>query len=286
LQDSFTTPANIYFYTYYRDYRTGLSTQFNIYRPDGSVFQSWQDVPPANTFFGGAYRAAAYAFSASDPAGTWRFEANYNGQIYETYFNVNAPAALTLLSPNGGEQWARLLPHTITWADNLGGQVNIALYHNGVYSAALAYNTPSDGSYPWLPDAALAPGPGYTLRITSVTGPAVTDASDAAFSLVDPHLAAHDDFALTTDTTPIAIDVLSNDDNPAGGPLTITAFGPPLSGTVGLSGAQLVYTPTLLLLGPDVFTYTVTTATEQAQARVTVLVVPNLLRVFLPLAQR
>jgi hypothetical protein len=164
--------------------------------------------------------------------------------------------------------------------------VNIALYHNGVYSAALAYNTPSDGEYQWLPDAALAPGPGYSIRITSVTGPAAFDDSDAPFSLADTPLAAHDDSALTTDTTPVAIDVLANDEHAAGGPITITAFGPPLSGTVSLAGARLVYTPALGLFGPDVFTYTVSTAAEQAQASVTVLVIPEVFRVFLPAVRR
>ena len=39
LQDSFTTPHNIYFYAYYRDFQGALTTQLNIYRPDGSTFQ-------------------------------------------------------------------------------------------------------------------------------------------------------------------------------------------------------------------------------------------------------
>ncbi len=79
-----------------------------------------------------------FAFSANDPAGTWRFEASYNGQTVETFFNVNAPPTITVGSPNGGEQWDRRLAHAITWTDNFGGEVNIALYHNGLYSATLA----------------------------------------------------------------------------------------------------------------------------------------------------
>jgi murein DD-endopeptidase MepM/ murein hydrolase activator NlpD len=285
-QDSFTTPSTVYFYTYYRDYRTGLTTQFSIYRPDGSVFHAWQDVPDSNTFYSGAYQAVAYAFSAADPAGTWRFEAKYNSQVYETFFNVNAPPAVRVASPNGGEQWSKAFAHSLTWTDNLGGQVNIALYRNGQYSATLAYNAPSNGQYLWAPDSTLPPGPGYTIRVTSVTGPAVYDASDAPFGLTDAGLVARDDFALTPNTTAVTLDVLGNDDRPIGAPITITALGPPLSGTVSLSGAQVVYTPTLGLLGPDVFTYTVSTSTDSAQAAVTVLVVSQVRRLFLPAIRR
>jgi hypothetical protein len=68
-----------------------------------------------------------FNFSGSEPAGAWCFEAVYNGRVYETFFNVN-----------------------------------IALYHNGVYGATLANNTPGDGEYLWVLGSAISPGPGYT----------------------------------------------------------------------------------------------------------------------------
>lgn len=183
LQDSFTTPQTIYFYAFYRDYQGALATQLAIYRPDGTVFQSWQ-YTSATTFSSAWSGAWAPGFPADAPSGTWRFEAIYNGQAYQTFFNVNSPTSLTVGSPNGGEQWDRLLAHTITWADNLSGEVNIALYKDSVYSATLASNTASDGEYLWTPDAALAPGPGYSVRVTSVTSPALQDASDAPFTVI------------------------------------------------------------------------------------------------------
>jgi murein DD-endopeptidase MepM/ murein hydrolase activator NlpD len=285
LQDSFITPANIYFYVYYRDYQGALATQIKIYRPDGSVFQS-ASYTDGSTFSSAWYHSWAYAFSNSDPAGTWHFEATYNSQIYETFFNVNSPTTITIGSPNGGEQWDRKAAHAITWTDNLGGEVNIALYHNSVYSATLASNTASDGEYLWTPDAALPIGSGYTIRVTSVISPNVYAASDASFALIDAPLMARNDFAITPVTTPVTIDILSNDEEPAGKPITITALGFPLSGTINLINAQLVYTPTLSFLGSDVFTYTVSSSTEQASATVSVLVVNEVFPVFLPLIQR
>ena len=227
-----------------------------------------------------------FDFPARTPAGTWRFEAAYNGQVYETFFNVNAPPIITVGSPNGGEQWDRLLTHPVTWTDNLGGEVNIALYHNGVYSATLASNTPSDGEYLWLPDPALAIGTGYTIRVSSVISPAVYDASDAPFTLADAALIARDDFALTPINTPVTIDALSNDEAPNNDALTITALGTPITGTVSLVNSNLVYTPTLDFLGTDVFTYTASTNTEHADATVTVIVAAEVFRVFLPMVIR
>ena len=284
LQDSFTTPRNIYFYTYYRDYQGALATQFNIYKPNGDIFQTWS-YTSATAFASAWSYAQVFAFSSNEPAGTWRFEATYNGQVYETFFNVNAPPALTVGSPNGGEQWDRTLTHSVTWADNLGGDVNLALYHNGIYSTTIASNTPSDGAYLWAPDTTLAAGPGYTIRVTSVISPALYDASDAPFTLIEVHLIARDDFVLTPMNTPVTIDILGNDEVPVGEPLTITA-GLPLSGTVSEVSAHLVYTPTLDFLGTDVLTYTVRTSTEQAEATVTVIVAAEVFRSFLPLVQR
>ncbi len=147
-------------------------------------------------------------------------------------------------------------------------------------------NTPSDGEYLWTPDSALAKGSGYTIRVSSVISPAVSDASDAPFALIDAPLVARDDFALTLMSTPVTIDILRNDENPSGDPLTITALGIPISGTVSLINTRVVYTPTAAFLGSDVFTYTASTTTEQATANVTVLVVAEIFRSFLPVIQR
>ena len=95
-QDSFTTPRNIYFYTYYRDYQGALATQLNIYRPDGSIFQSSQYASGNNTFSSMWSNGWVVNFSTNEPAGTWRFEATYNGQVYRTFFNLNAPPTVVL----------------------------------------------------------------------------------------------------------------------------------------------------------------------------------------------
>lgn len=184
LQDSFTTPRNIYFYIYYRDYQAALATQLSLYRPDGSLFQSTQYAPGGSAFYSAWSYGWAVNFSGGEPAGAWRFAATYNGQTYETFFNVNAPPTLTVSRPNGGEEWDILLPHSVTWADNFGGAVNIALYHNGVFSGTLASLAPSDGDYVWVPGWGYPPDSGYRIRVTSALSPTVYDESDAPFTLL------------------------------------------------------------------------------------------------------
>jgi murein DD-endopeptidase MepM/ murein hydrolase activator NlpD len=181
-QDSFTAPVNVYFYAYYRDFQGALPTQFTVYQPNGAVFQSW--IYTSATTFSSAWSAGqVLAFAPADPAGTWRYEAVYNGQTYQTFFNLNDPTTIALTSPNGGEQWARALAHTVTWNDNLGGAVNIALYHNNFLTATLATNWPSDGAYLWWPAPTQTITSGYTIRVTSVISPVLYDESDAPFAL-------------------------------------------------------------------------------------------------------
>ncbi len=215
LQDSFSAPANIYFYAYFRDYQNSLPAQLKIYHPDGSIFKEWT-YSAANPPFSSAWNPGwVYAVAPTDPAGTYRFEAVYNGQVYQTFFNVNDPTQISISAPNGGEQWDRRTAHTITWQDNLGGDVNIALYRSGIYSTTLASNFPSSGAFPWTPGTALPAGPGYTVRITSVISPGLSAESSAPFSLTNIALTARDDFGMTTANTPVTINVLGNDTFPA-----------------------------------------------------------------------
>lgn len=286
LQDSFTTPRNIYFYVYYRDYQAALATQLKLYRPDGSLFQSAQYAPGNNAFYSAWSYGWVVNFTGGEPAGTWRFEATYNGQTYETFFNVNAPTAITMGGPNGGEQVNRLLPYSITWNDNLGGAVNIALYRHGVYSTTVVSNTPSDGEYVWTPGPTLLLGAGYKIRVINVIHPATYDESDGAFTLTETHLTAHNDWVLAPSGLPVTIDVLGNDDKPIGEVITLTALSIPVSGTASIVNSQVIYTPTTSFLGSDVFTYTVNTATEQSSASVTVMFVNQILRLFLPVMRR
>ncbi len=290
LQDNFTTPGRIYFYVYYRDFQGALATWLKITRPDGSTYSSWQYAPAGTAFSPVWYQGWAYQFSASDPAGTWRFEATYNGQAHETFFNVNAPATLNVKSPNGGELWDLRHTHSLSWADNIGGDVNIALYRNGAYASSIAYNTPSNGSYEWSLDPALPPGSGYTVRVSSVIRSAsfvLFDESDAPFTLTDgPVITARHDIALMAVNNAVVIDALRNDEESNGSPVSIAALGTPAHGAIKSVNAMIIYTPTLDFVGADTFTYTASAGVVTADATITVRVASQIHWVYTPFVSR
>ncbi|HEX2122028.1 MAG TPA: Ig-like domain-containing protein, partial [Thermoanaerobaculia bacterium] len=68
---------------------------------------------------------------------------------------------------------------------------------------------------------------------------------------------AGDDSASTATDTPVTIDVLANDSDADGDPMTISAVGAPSNGSASASGGSITYTPAAGFAGTDTFTYTV-----------------------------
>jgi hypothetical protein len=68
---------------------------------------------------------------------------------------------------------------------------------------------------------------------------------------------ANDDNASTATDTPVTIDVLANDSDADGDPMTISAVGAPSHGSASASGGSITYTPASGFAGTDTFTYTV-----------------------------
>ena len=80
------------------------------------------------------------------------------------------------------------------------------------------------------------------------------------------------DHATTWQATETSIDVLANDSDPDGDPLTIDEISSPLHGTAEIAdrGKQIQYTPDPNFVGTDSFTYWVTDGFERRMATVTV----------------
>lgn len=86
--------------------------------------------------------------------------------------------------------------------------------------------------------------------------------------------APQSDSVTTAEDTPVLIDVLANDTEPNGAPLTLFAAGTPNKGTVEIIGNKIRYTPAPNFFGNDYFYYTVhngdLTKTRQTTVDVTV----------------
>jgi hypothetical protein len=119
--------------------------------------------------------------------------------------NVNAEGPLTVLSPNGGEMWAKGAAQTILWQDNSPSpelnsyNISLAVYYPPCYErfctsypSHLPYSIASGvqgSSYKWSvgklsdPDIHTAPDGMYVIQVCLVDG-SVCDLSDNYFEIV------------------------------------------------------------------------------------------------------
>jgi outer membrane protein OmpA-like peptidoglycan-associated protein len=93
----------------------------------------------------------------------------------------------------------------------------------------------------------------------------------------EPPVANDNEFTVERDSSNNSLDVLANDSDPDGDPLTIVSVTQPANGQVSISGNVLLYTPAAGFVGTDNFSYTIDDGFGgQASANVTVNVLsPN-----------
>src|SRR5690606_3044329 len=125
--------ASARFYIFMRNATSSLTANMQIINPNGSIFSSWTYTNANNYKF-------LYAFSTRvlpSVAGTYTFEATYDGVSCAKIFTINcvatpttepgtAPnAPLNLTAANNGS-----LTNNITWTDNSNDEDNFVLYYN------------------------------------------------------------------------------------------------------------------------------------------------------------
>ncbi len=89
---------------------------------------------------------------------------------------------ITIITPNGGENWQNSNSYGIVWTDNISGNVKIELFKGGVFDSTIVISTPSDGFYAWVPNVAIS-GIDYKIKIASVSNDSVYDFSDGYFTI-------------------------------------------------------------------------------------------------------
>lgn len=95
---------------------------------------------------------------------------------------------ITVISPNGGENWIKGTTNTITWSSygNPGAYVRIELLKSGVQYKTISYLTPNDGSYDWYISSTIGVGNNYKIRIASISNSKYNDTSDNNFTISNP----------------------------------------------------------------------------------------------------
>ncbi len=103
-----------------------------------------------------------------------------------TRLDVTVTQALfiSIISPNGGEEWKLGSVHNITWTDNITENVKIELFKEDSYQQTIIATTPSNGTYAWTITGNQEPGTDYRVKITSVADPVLSGMSGSDFSIV------------------------------------------------------------------------------------------------------
>ena len=97
------------------------------------------------------------------------------------FFSIVAPPEIEVTTPTAVTTWPTATTQTITWTDNLSGNVNIYLYRRNVtpgFIATLASGIPSTGSFTWFIPQTYTPSNDYYLIVRSADYPTIQDASD------------------------------------------------------------------------------------------------------------
>ncbi|MEO5753283.1 MAG: FG-GAP-like repeat-containing protein [Chthoniobacterales bacterium] len=171
--------------------RDGVGARIKVTTPDG-VTQYWET--RCGTSLGGGDDMAAYfglnnnttvsSIQVTWPSGTVQTLSNVTGnQRMKITESGSTTPQITVLSPNGKENFVRGQTYPITWSDNLSENVQITLLNGRAEVAVLSSSTASDGSFDWTVPTTLTIGPKYKISIQSTANPGVNDQSDRTFRI-------------------------------------------------------------------------------------------------------
>ncbi|UWQ86122.1 cadherin-like domain-containing protein [Leisingera caerulea] len=187
-------------------------------------------------------------------AGNWmRFDTYSDGSVLRVFAGVtvngSSSSRVKAVIPAGEAEYLRVNRAGDTWtyeysADGSSWTTAVSFTHalNATSAGVFAGNT--------------AQAAGYTAQVDyfEVASDPITGEDNQTPQAADDALAAAMDTPLVIDTG----DLLANDSDPDGDPISITALGSPANGTLADNGdGTLTYTPDAGYEGPDSFTYTI-----------------------------
>ena len=114
-----------------------------------------------------------------------------------------------------------------------------------------------DGTLTYTPAAGFAGTDAFTYAVSDGNGGSDSATVTVTVSGVNGAPVANDDSATTDADTAVTIDVVANDSDPDGDPLTVAALTQGNNGAVAIAGGGLSYTPNGGFTGTDSFRYTV-----------------------------
>ena len=281
-KNDFVAGDTLYVAGYYRDQLNGQTAQYTIYKPDGSIFQTWSHNITENFPHPSIYRSDwanashwwwAWSLPLDSPGGNWRVEVIYESKTYEHYFNVNRPPVMNAIagqSMNEGETLDVGVSSTDPDSNSITLTANLPSFGN------LTDHGDGTGTISFAPGFNVA-GVYYNIEViaTDDGSPSLSDTVVFALTVNDRNGAplAVDDVDITPEDTAITINVLVNDSDPDGDTLTITGITQGKNGTAINSDSTVTYTPNSDFNGTDTLGYFISDgngATDSAMVMVTV----------------
>lgn len=148
---------------------------------------------------GGALAAALSSSAPNDGTFSWTVPASQTADsdyrlritstsspsqadVSDNDFAIGAVARVTYPSI-AGITWEKGSTYTITWSGFSGARVKIELFRGASLRTTISASTSNDGSHEWTVPGSLATGRNYRVRITSVSDPSQTDASDKKLAI-------------------------------------------------------------------------------------------------------
>ncbi len=113
------------------------------------------------------------------------------------------------------------------------------------------------GSLSYAPAGNFAGTDSFTYTITDGNGGVATGTVAVTITPLNDQPSAGDDTATTPEDVPLVVQALTNDADPDGDSLVITAVSTPAHGSAVLAGGVVTYTPASNYAGPDSFTYSI-----------------------------
>jgi hypothetical protein len=174
----------------------GTGEQLNFFLTDGATlwgYRQGKSLYYLNNTSGTLYSVLASQYTSSSQG---RWVTMSDGQlvtlnqgvapVVENIKNYFGPPSITVVSPNGGQSWVAGTKHAITWsATNLTGYVKIELLKSGSRVRTITSSiSVSSNSYNWSIATSQSSGSNYRVRITSTSNKAVSDTSDADFTIL------------------------------------------------------------------------------------------------------
>ena len=97
---------------------------------------------------------------------------------------------ITILTPNGGEEYEIGTVCEISWNSNFSEDVKIELYKNNSHLSTIEPSTNNDGNFPWTVSISSELGTDYKIRLSKVDDDTIFDLSDNNFTLFEtPNIA-------------------------------------------------------------------------------------------------